>query len=118
MDVMMPGMDGPTATRRIRDLPGAAAVTPIVALTANAMAGDRERYLAAGMNAYVSKPINRRELFRTIERLLGLRAFRRDLAPPIEAMPPPSEASADVQAELDALLGDLEGIGDGAQRGA
>ncbi len=114
MDVMMPGMDGPEATRRIRDLPGAAAVTPIVALTANAMAGDRERYLAAGMNAYVSKPINRRELYRTIERLLGIRAFRRDkAAAAVVPEPGPEAASPALHDELDALLGGLDGIGGG-----
>jgi signal transduction histidine kinase/DNA-binding NarL/FixJ family response regulator len=57
MDVQMPNKDGIMATREIRALGGAYADLPIIALTANAMAGDRERYLAAGMNAYVSKPI-------------------------------------------------------------
>ncbi len=107
MDVMMPGMDGPEATRRIRDLSGAAAAVPIVALTANAMAGDRERYLAAGMNAYVSKPINRRELFRTVEKLLDARCFRRDLAEPAAAAPEPAPVGAGLDAELDALFGGL-----------
>ena len=58
MDVQMPEMDGPTATGMIRRLPGAAAAVPIVALTANAMEGQREEYLAAGMDDYVSKPID------------------------------------------------------------
>ena len=57
MDVHLPGMDGVTATRRIREMTACAGI-PIVALTANAMAGDRDRYLAAGMNDYVSKPID------------------------------------------------------------
>ena len=107
MDVMMPGMDGPTATREIRGLPDEAAATPIIALTANAMAGDRERYLAAGMNAYVSKPINRRELYRTIETLLGMRAFARPEAPP----PPPEDTVApEVSEELDDILSGLGGL--------
>ena len=69
MDIQMPEMDGPTATAAIRSLrdPERAAV-PIVAITANAMKGDRESYLAAGMNDYVSKPIDQRELFRVIQR--------------------------------------------------
>jgi hypothetical protein len=70
MDVQMPSVDGVEATQRIRALAGAAAETPIIALTANTMAGDRERYLAAGMNAYVSKPIDIDELAAAIESVI------------------------------------------------
>ncbi len=66
MDAQMPKMDGVTATRQIRKLDGDAAKTPIIALTANAMTGDREKYLAAGMDGYVSKPIDATELIDTI----------------------------------------------------
>ena len=68
MDHQMPGIDGLTATRRIRALPGAAGKVPIIAMTANAMAGDREKYLGGGMNDYVSKPIDPALLFETISR--------------------------------------------------
>lgn len=73
MDVMMPEMDGPTATAAIRALDDAErAATPIIALTANAMKGDRERYVAAGMNDYVPKPIYQDLLIQTILRVLDI----------------------------------------------
>lgn len=71
MDVNMPEMDGMTATKRIRALPEPKSRLPIIALTANAMKGDRERVLAAGMNDYVSKPINPAKLGQAIERQCG-----------------------------------------------
>lgn len=57
MDVSMPGMDGLTATSKIRTIPEIAHI-PIVALTANAMEGDKERTLKAGCDGYISKPID------------------------------------------------------------
>jgi two-component system, sensor histidine kinase and response regulator len=66
----MPEMDGITATKAIRALPAPAGRTPIIAMTANAMVGDRERFLDAGMNDYVPKPIERPYLLATIARWL------------------------------------------------
>jgi PAS domain S-box-containing protein len=70
MDIQMPGMDGLEATRRIRADAGLGA-TPIIALTALAMPGDREKCMAAGMNEYMSKPISLKQLALTMQRLLG-----------------------------------------------
>ena len=69
MDVQMPEMDGVTATRKIRDLPDEVSNIPIIAVTANAMVGDREQYLSAGMTDYISKPINPQKLASVIARL-------------------------------------------------
>ena len=71
MDVQMPELDGLNATVRIRDREKGeeGGHIPIVAMTAHAMKGDRERCLAAGMDDYVSKPIKASELFAVIERV-------------------------------------------------
>ena len=65
MDVQMPTMDGPTATRKIRDELGLKDLK-IIAITAHAMKGDKELCLEAGMNDYISKPIEPAELFRVL----------------------------------------------------
>ncbi len=69
MDMQMPGMDGLEATRAIRALPGYATL-PIVALTANTFDEDHERCLAAGMNDFVTKPVDPEHLFVTLTRWL------------------------------------------------
>jgi signal transduction histidine kinase/DNA-binding response OmpR family regulator len=74
MDMQMPEMDGYEATGRICDLEkerGATQQTPIIAMTANAMKGDKERCLNAGMTGYVAKPVKRPTLFAEISRVLG-----------------------------------------------
>ena len=73
MDIQMPEMDGLEATRRIRggEIPGIDPRIPIVALTAHALKGDRERFLAAGMDDYLPKPIQTGPLARALERFTG-----------------------------------------------
>lgn len=68
MDIQMPVMGGDEAAAAIREIPGCEGI-PIIALTANAMSGDREKYLAQGFDGYVSKPINKTQLFSEIDRL-------------------------------------------------
>jgi hypothetical protein len=70
MDCQMPELDGFEATRRIRRLSGACASVPIVALTANAMQGDRERCLEVGMNDHVTKPVDVGRLAAALQRYL------------------------------------------------
>ncbi len=87
MDLQMPVLDGYGATRQIRSDPTYDAL-PIIAMTANAMSGERERYLAAGMNDYVTKPIDMNQLFSSLARLVSARgAADRPVTPPIALLP-------------------------------
>lgn len=70
MDIGLPGIDGLEATRRLKAEPGTSAI-PIVALTANAMAGDQEEALAAGCDDYDTKPVDITRLVGKIQALLG-----------------------------------------------
>ncbi|QUQ62892.1 HAMP domain-containing protein [Kutzneria sp. CA-103260] len=70
MDVMMPEMDGYATTAAVRAMPQFAQL-PIIAVTAKAMQGDREKSLASGANAYVTKPVDADELLDTMHRVLG-----------------------------------------------
>jgi CheY-like chemotaxis protein len=70
MDVMMPGMDGYATMTAIRQMPQFGRL-PIIAVTARAMPGDREKSLAAGANDYVTKPVDTEELLACMERWLS-----------------------------------------------
>jgi CheY-like chemotaxis protein len=89
MDVQMPEMNGLDATRKIRNLQSAVRNhrIPIIAMTANAMQGDREKCLEAGMNDYVSKPIIPRALAEALDKWLP----RESAATAKQAVGEPSE---------------------------
>ncbi len=70
MDVNMPGMDGFTTTRKIRQLPAPYNEIPIVALTADAMQGDKEKCIESGMNDYISKPFRLEEIEAVLKKMM------------------------------------------------
>jgi HPt (histidine-containing phosphotransfer) domain-containing protein len=86
MDIQMPVMDGFSATEAIRALPAPLGDTRVIAVTAHAMAGDKERYIGAGMNDYISKPVRPGDLFSAIDRVLS----KHHPSAPAEAPPPPN----------------------------
>jgi CheY-like chemotaxis protein len=86
MDVQMPDMDGLETTARIRAMEPPGVRTPVIALTAHSMKGDRDRCLAAGMDNYVAKPINSYELISTVEAAAGTAGA------PVAATPVDAEA--------------------------
>lgn len=99
MDVQMPEMDGLEATRQIRIKERAGQHIPIIGLTARALRGDRETCLTAGMDAYITKPIDPLELYQTIDLLLTGQEVIADAAP-----------AADLSDILEAVGGDRKFI--------
>ncbi len=93
MDIQMPIMDGVTATKVIRVLPEPLCMVPVVALTANAMAGDCEAYMAAGFNAYLPKPLEIEQLQRAIADLTSASSGRTGGEAPtqVDGAPGPSQ---------------------------
>jgi CheY-like chemotaxis protein len=93
MDIQMPVMDGCSATEAIRALPSPLGDTRVIAVTAHAMAGDKERYIGVGMNDYVSKPVRPGDLFAAMDRVVAK-------LPPC----PPAEAAFPAPAALQPTL--------------
>ncbi len=104
MDLQMPVMDGFEATRLLRAHGGDLAAIPIIAMTANAMAEDRGRCLAAGMNDHIGKPVDVRLLHEALERWTRPAAGRSAFSPP-EAVPEAPVAAFDVPAAIERLGG-------------
>jgi CheY-like chemotaxis protein len=105
MDVQMPDMDGFEATAAIREKEKETKVhIPIIAMTAHAMKGDRERCLAAGMDDYIAKPIRAKELLDLIEQVTGVSAKPGN----VSATPHPKPEGPDIKAALELLENDTE----------
>jgi signal transduction histidine kinase/DNA-binding response OmpR family regulator/uncharacterized protein YdeI (BOF family) len=105
MDVQMPEMNGLEATRAIRSLEGETH-TPIIAMTARAMKGDREECLRAGMDEYISKPMRAESLFNLISQLIPV--FVEDASPSSDNGSPRRAAVFDFAELLECIEGDLE----------
>lgn len=112
MDCQMPVMDGYTATRCIRQEPRFAQL-PVIAMTANAVAGDRERALASGMNDHISKPLNVAAMFTTLARWIRPGVGRKAAPNVVEALAtadalPENLAGVDLAAGLATWMGKRE----------
>jgi CheY-like chemotaxis protein len=93
LDVHMPVMDGRECIRHIRTSQEAWSAVPVIALTADAMSGDREKYLALGMSGYAAKPINQNDLFGEMARVMAAATpVRAEPAPAAPTLPEPVEA--------------------------
>ena len=102
MDCQMPVMDGFEATRALRAREGDERRTPIVAMTANAMAGDRERCLESGMDGYLTKPVRPDELTAAVSQWLPLAAAPDEPTAEAEQRPEPAGAGAESSRDADA----------------
>ena len=111
MDCQMPVMDGFTATRELRRIPRHKDL-PIIAMTANAMAGDREKVIAAGMDDHIGKPIDVGQMFATMAKWIVPKAAPAFLTQPAPPMPPadgpPELPGIDIVAGMAGTMNDEE----------
>jgi signal transduction histidine kinase/DNA-binding response OmpR family regulator len=116
MDCQMPVKDGFEATRGIRELERVTGTrVPVIAMTANAMVGDRERCLAAGMDDYLSKPINPTALAAALERWipperLQAKAAEAEMAARAAPGPAPTDGLADLEQSIQRFLAAVPGL--------
>ncbi len=111
MDCQMPEMDGYTATGEIRRIEGESKHTPVIALTANAMEGDRQRCLQAGMDDYISKPIAPKALMEVLDKWLG-KAGKGTEKGAKDSEAAQAQKVFDREALLDRVMGDEEAARD------
>lgn len=104
MDVQMPEMDGFTATKMIRGLDDARKNTPVIAITAHALKGDREKCLEAGMNDYITKPINAKQLSTVLDSWVNLQVGLKSKRQPEVKI---QEGVFDLQRFTEMSLGDV-----------
>lgn len=113
MDIRMPEVSGTDATRMIRDLPSGKRATPIVALTADAMAENKTQYFAAGINAVATKPIDRGELAQAINIAMGEEVHRVLKSEDVVAPSPPVEGEVpENTAAVESFLASIQALTD------
>lgn len=108
MDIHMPQMDGLEALQEIRALDGPVSKIPVIALTANAMKGDREKYIVAGMDDYVAKPINTALLSEALTKVTGMASDSQG-----GQVFTPAADRDDIAAEAQNILDDFDSILEG-----
>lgn len=108
MDVQMPEMDGFTATQTIRGIQGDKSKIPIIALTAHALTGDREKCLEIGMNDYITKPINSKELLKILDKWLSVQPVPEEERPEPEEKPVQQEIIFDLEHFEQISMGNVE----------
>ncbi len=97
MDVQMPDMDGMEVTRRIRTIDAPAGTTPVIAVTASALTGDRERCLASGMNDFITKPVSIDDLAPTLARWISVDDVASAGSPDVTPVPPVAATDSTVE---------------------